>query len=645
MVPGLYDDAAKAIQVQVKKTAYNSRWGNENTKVREFNNLYPEVSKGDLYVNRYKNQLVTYTPYTYLNTKKGARAELPLQYNTCDSLKLNYYRLSSGVIREYADHIDCYLNNYRNDTTTVRADTLIVTGVTNVPSYTLKKHSTGANGQSASATANYDADKKTYTVIVRHLGATDVTINCTGAQDRSDADEGLPSTALSLPKQPEPYHGPIIIEAENMDTKSADRKLTNSGWWAQHTKNFAGMGYVEMKANTGSALRHQQKLAEGGKYNVRIRYANSNKAGTLKVSVNGVSQNAAIQKTGVSDWLEAVVPVTMKTGSNTLIITNSSAITMYIDQVTYEPEGTPAEEFNVNIVDADFGQVTADVDAAAAGQEVTLTITPEDGYAIKALKVINSVFFTQGLTIPVQEAAKEITLTMADENMTIQPIFTDTQAIYNLDFTNVAAGAFPEGWRTTDGSSVRNYPTSNSTGPRTFAGLTGYQGKALYWRTTSAEYGRLNNYKLALEPGTYQLIYAMAAWKGTPTYRAKILNSSGATIKTSTTQTAKPNVNGNSAGDISSATRNTLEFEIKTNGNYIIQFAEMGSGMQEFMLAECRVRKLNDSTDIPTIESNDNEATESVTIYNSAGVRIPALQPGVNIIRTADGKTRKVFVK
>ena len=645
MVPGLYDDAAKAIQVQVKKTAYNSRWGNETNKVKEFNNLYPEVSKGDLYVNRYKNQLVTYTPYTYLNKKKGARAELPLQYNTCDSLKLNYYRLSSGVVREYADHIDFYLNNYRNDTTTVRADTLIVTGVTNVPSYTLKKHSTGANGQSASAAASYDADKKTYTVIVRHLGAADVTINCTGEQDRSGADEGLPSAALPKPKQPEPYHGPIIIEAENMDTKSADRKLTNSGWWAQHTKNFAGMGYVEMKANSGSALRHQQKMAEGGKYNVRIRYANSSKAGNVRVSVNGVGQNAAIQKTGASDWLETVVSVTMKAGSNTLIITNPSAISMYIDQVTYEPEGTPAEKFDVNILDADFGEVTADVDAAAAGQEVTLSINPEEGYAIKALKVTNSVFFTQGLTIPVKEGAKEVTFAMADENMTIQPIFTDTQAIYNLDFTNVAAGEFPVGWRTTDGSSVRNYPTSNGSGPRTFTGLTGYQGKTLYWRTTSAEYGRLSNYKLSLEPGTYQLIYAMAAWKGTPTYQAKILNSSGTTVKASTTQTAKPNVNGNSAGDITSATRNTLEFEVKTKGNYIIQFAEIGSGMQEFMLAECRVRKLHDTTDIMAIEAKDGEASESVEIYNTAGVRIPALQPGVNIIRTADGKTRKVFVK
>ncbi len=648
MVTGLYDDAAKAIPVQVKKSAYNSRWGNESTKVAEFNKLYPEVSKGDLYVNRYKNQLVTYTPYTYLNKKKGARADLPLQYNTCDSLKLRYYRLSSGVIREYADHIDCYLNNYRNDTTFVRADTLIVTGVTNEPSYTLTKHTTGAKGQSASATANYDADEQTYTVIVRHLGAVDVTINCSGTKDRSDADEGLPSTALSLPKQPEPYHGPIIIEAENMDRKSANCQLTHSGWWAQHTKNFAGLGYIEMQANTNSALRHQQKLAEGGNYNIRIRYANSNKAGNLKVTVNDSEKIATIQKTGASDWLEAVVPVTMKAGTNTLTIMNTSAISMYIDQVTYEPEGTPAEEYNVKVADADFGQVTADVKSAAAGQEVTLTINPEDGYAIKALKVINSVFFTQGLTIPVEEGAKEVTFIMEDENMTIQPIFYDTQAIYNLDFTNVASGAFPAGWRTTDGNDVRNYPTSNSSGPRTFAGLTGYQGKALYWRTTSAEYGRLSNYKLELEPGKYQLIYAMAAWKGTPTtptYQAKILSSNGSTIKASATQTAKPNINGNYAGDISSATRYTLDFDIKTAGNYIIQFTEIGGGMQEFMLAECRVRKVNDTTDILTIEANDGDATESVEIYNLSGVRLPALQKGVNIIRSADGKTRKVLVK
>ena len=100
MVAGLYDSIAKTIPVQVKKSGYSSRWGTQSKKVNEFNSLYPEVSTGDLYVNRYHNRLVTYTPYTYLNKKKTAEASIPLLYNTCDTLKLLYGKLSSGYIQE-----------------------------------------------------------------------------------------------------------------------------------------------------------------------------------------------------------------------------------------------------------------------------------------------------------------------------------------------------------------------------------------------------------------------------------------------------------------------------------------------------------------------------------------------------------------
>ena len=87
-----------------------------------------------------------------------------------------------------------------------------------------------------------------------------------------------------------------------------------------------------------------------------------------------------------------------------------------------------------------------------------------------------------------------------------------------------------------------------------------------------------------------------------------------------------------------------MNFDITTAGNYIIQFAEVGSGMQEFMLAECRLRKLYDTAIIAVgDQSNDNQQT--VEIYNAAGVRIPALQKGVNIIRTKDGRSKKVLVK
>ena len=600
-------------------------------------------SKGDLYVNRYRNQLVTYTPYSYLNGKKRASAEIPLQYNTCSTLKLDYGTLSGGVIREYADHIDFYLNNYRADTTTVQNDIITLTGVTAAPTATLKKHTTNAKGQSSKLKDElYDAGNQTYTITVEHLGPLDLTINCAGAATDRQTDV-LPNTALPTPKQPEPYVGPITIEAEDMDRKSANLKLTNSGWWAQDLKDFAGMGYIETQGSSNCALRHQLKLTTAGQYNIRMRYCNATKTGQMTFTVNSKATKVDIEKCSKNDWREVVLTADLKASTNTLIIQNSSSFSgMIIDQVTYEPVGTEPEKFLITVRDADFGTVTPNVEKAAAGETVTLTITPEEGYAIKELRVVNSIFFSQGLTIPVNKDATSVSFTMKDENMTIQPVFYDAKAIYELDFTNVASGALPEGWRTTDGSDVRNYPTSNGSGPRTFTGLVGYQTKALYWRTTSAEYGRNNSFLLTLEPGNYQLVYAMAGWKATPTYQAKILTASGTAVKTSANQTAKPNINGNYAGDVSSAVRNQLDFTVTTKGNYIIQFKEVGTGMQEYLLLECRVRNMT-VTGIETVGSASQSAAEG--IYNLSGVKSQELRRGLNIIRTADGRTIKIIKK
>lgn len=643
IVMGLYDDAAKAIPLQVKRSNYTSRWSTLAKKRADFDAKYPEVSKGDLYVNRYRNQLVTYTPYTYLNAKKTASAEIPLLYNTCDSLKLQYAKLSSGVIREYADHIDFYFNNYRSDSLTQQYDKIIITGVTSEPTCTFTKPTTNAKSHNASLSGkSYNAETKTFTVSVYHMGAAKLTINCTGEATNRLTDV-IPLTALETPKQPEPFKGRIIIEAEDMDRKNVNHKLTNSGWWAQDYKDFAGLGFIETQANTNSALRHYLKLDEGGEYNIRVRYCNSNKAGNMKATVNGTAQDISFEKVAKNDWREAVVKATLRAGTNTLILQNSGTITMTIDQVIYEPVGTPAEKFKVKVREADFGHVIADVDSAVAGQTVHLTITPEDGYGIKALKVVSSIFFTQGKTIPVEKGATEASFVMPDDNVTIQPVFYDMAAVYSLDFTDVAAGAFPVGWRTTDGSDVRNYPTQNGSGPRTFTGLTGYQGKALYWRTTSAEYGRLSDYLLTLEPGRYQLIFAMAAWKGSPTYQANIIKkSTGTTIKSSSTLTAKPDINGNAAGNISTAQRNTLDFEVTTKGDYVIRFKEVGSGMQEFLLAECRIRDLSQVTGITTVHATNRWPQG---IYSPAGVHRKSLQHGLNIVVDADGNTKKVMIR
>ena len=648
-VIGFYDDLAKKIPVQVKKSQRSSRWGTVSKKQADFNAQYEEVSTGDLYVNRFRNQLVTYTPYTYMNTRKTASATIPLRYNTCQTLELTYGKLSSGLIREYADHIDFYLNNYRSDSTTTQTDQIVVTGVTAKPSYTFTKHNTGATGHTAVvATQDYDAEAQTFTISVRHLGPLDLTINCSGSADHSATQPGLPiaqAAALPLPRQPEDYNGPVIIEAENMDYKSVKSvALTHSGWWAPEVQEFAGMGYVDLGTNSTAALRHQLTLKHAGSYDIYVRYCNSTKAGNMTVSVNGQQQALHFDKVALNDWRKAKVSAQLNEGKNTLTITNTGGIGMYIDQIIYEPAGTPAEKFLVTVRDADHGRVEASTSQAAAGETVSFTITPDEGYALKELRVVNSVYYTMGKTIAVPTDGQVALLTMPDDNVTVQPVFYDVASLYKLDFTNVLGGTLPEGWRTTDGSDVRNYPfTATSGGPRTFEGFSGYQGKALYWRNTSAEYGRLTAYPLVLKPGDYKLTFAMAAWKESPKYKVNIIDSKGAVVASSEVYTAAPNASGSMSANLSAAKEYELAFTVTKEDNYVVQFQNSSTGYDEFLLLECR---LNDAT--PTglnPVAATPAATRPVGIYSPSGLRRQSLQHGLNIVVTADGTTRKVIVK
>ena len=645
LVIGFYDDVAKAIPVQLKKSTYQST--SQTKKVSDFNAQYPEVSKGDLYVNRYRNHLVTYTPFTYMNKKKSASAELPLLYNTCDSLKLNYGKLSSGHIREYADRIEVYLNNYRSDSIAQQTDVITITGVTAEPGYVMTKHATGATGQNASVTPNYDAENHTYTVSVKHMGPVDVTINCSGAATDRLTDV-LPSEALPTPQQPEPFVGPVVIEAENMDYKSVKSvALTHSGWCAPDYSEFAGMGYVEMGTNTAASLRHQLKLQQGGDYDILIRYCNTSKAGNVKVTVNGTAVNVACEKVAKNNWRKLKVPAQLKEGSNNLIITNTGGTGLVIDQIIYMPAGTPAEKFLVTVREDNRGTVTPNVSEAAEGDTVTLTVNAKEGYQLKQLRVVNSVFYTMAKTINVTDK-NEVTFVMPEDNVTLLPIFgIDTgdsdKPGYVLDYTTVINGTIPDGWRTTDGSDVHEYPSSYGSGARTMVGFGGYQGKGLYWRNTSAEFGRQSAFPFNLEPGKYKLTWAMAAWKGTPTYTASILPATtGSALATSAALTAAPNANGSTTANLASAKTQELEFTVTQKGKYVVSFKAAGTGYQEYLLLDCRVSMVDDGTGIELVNMANGEST---AIYDLNGRRADSSAKGVIILRSADGKTRKILKK
>ncbi|MBO7581443.1 MAG: glycosyl hydrolase family 98 [Bacteroidaceae bacterium] len=649
IVPVLYDDLAKSIQKKVYKS---SKWSSLTTKVNDFNKLYPEVSTGDLYVNRYRNQLVTYTPYTYMNKNKTASAVIPLQYNTCESLELTWGKLSSGHIREYSDHIDFYLNNFRADTTTMQTDKIVVKGVTKQPSYTLKKHpnnNAGTTTYSVFVTPTYDAEAQTYTVQVRHCAPLDITINCEGDATERNTDV-LPSEPLATPKQPDDFEGPIIIEAENMDRKDVGGiSLTHSGWWASDMNEFAGLGYITLGSKTTASLRHRLKLKKGGEYNIYVRYCNSSKAGNIRVKVNDDSKVMAIEKVSKNDWHKAKITTTLKAGTNLLTLTNTGGVNMIIDQIIYSPVNSTPEKYLVTVRSAQNGKVEPVENEVEEGKTVTLNVKPDEGYKLTQLRVVNSVYYTMSKTIAVNpDAGNTITFTMPDDNVTIMPVFKDATAVYYLDFTGVNNGAMAPGWRCVqEDDAVHEYPNTFDRGARVMTGFSGYQKAAIYWRKQRAEYGRQTAYPLNLEPGEYKLSFACAAWKGTPKYKVEILNkSTGSVIAASTTYSATPNVNGSQSASIAATKKYELPFTIDQKANYVIRFSNMtgGSDLDEFLLAECRISIVETSTGIELVEDFSNES-HPIGIYNTSGVMMERMQPGINIVRDAKGKTRKVYVK
>ncbi len=646
----LYDDLAKTIPVQVKKSAYTSRWGTIAKKTADFNAQYPEVSKGDLYVNRYRNQLMTYMPYTYLNKKRTATGEIPLEYNTCDSLKLTLGMLGSAVVREYGDHLDFYMNNFRTDTTTQVTETIVITGVKAEPTYTMSLRLL-AKG---SATANWNAEQGIYTLAVKHLGGVDVTINCEGSNDRSSVGDALPvATALPLPKQPEAYHGEIVIEAEDMDYKNVKSCATLPFNSHPNVRGHAANGFMEMGTNTSGTLRHQLNLNEGGDYRITVRYMNATKAGRLTATVNGTRTTVDYAKAGYNDWKKVTFDATLKAGKNDLTLANTSGIALFIDQIVYTPVDVEPERFLITIRKASHGSVTTEVSEAQEGDTVTLTINAAEGYRLKELRQVNGVNYTMGTTIKLTSYDAEaglLTFVMPDDIVTLLPVFAkaedvqpvEGETVYSLDFANVADGTLPEGWRCVqENGEVHQYPESYSLGARTFQGFSGYQGKALYWRDGCAEYGRQTDSPLTLQPGEYVLTYAMAAWKEMPNYKVQILGSDEKAVASSDIYDATPNADGNRSADLSDADIRQLAFTINSTGNYVVSFQNTSTHaatFHEFLLLDCILIRKSTPNSINFVHEGTGNTQ---TIYDLQGRQVN--NPTRKGIYIKNGK--KVFVK
>lgn len=634
----LNDDAAKQIPVVVQKSAYDSFWSSEDEKVDEFNKLYPEVCTGDLYVSRFKNQLIAYTPYTYLNSKTTAKGNIPLQYNTCDKMELTWGKLSSGVIREYADHIDFYLNNYRTDTMTLVTDQIIIYGATTEPTYTMTLRGE-AKGNS---TVSWDPATNTFTLDVNHLGPVDITINCSGNATgrRTDEANSKPLT-VDLPKQPGEYKGTIIIEAEDMDNKDVLNCVTFPYEQYPEARGHSGNGFVDMGIDNVSSLRHDLNMTTSGHYTVSIRYTSDKNKGLLYATMtnaNGKTNKKLIaEKTLTNEWKKIDFEIDLAEGVNTLLIKKMSSSSMYIDNVTYTPAGTPKEEFSITILETEHGKASTTITQATEGELIAIQVEPEPGYVLRKWDI------NRNNTI----VRDDNTFVMPDDYVKIAPVFSvDAQDYaYYLDFMEVNGGSIPKGWRAEDGKGgeMHEYPYGYGSGPRIFDGFNAYQGKALYWRNSFADYGSQPEFPLKLAPGNYTLSFAMAAWKGKPAYKAQILNKhNGEMVAESPVYLAAPNANGNIFYEFNNFQSLKMTFNIKEEDDYVIRFETATGEWSEFLLFECNIKELHDTSEINLIESAGDKVE---SVYNPAGILIEPIQKGLNIVRHTDGTTHKIYVK
>ncbi|MBR4591561.1 MAG: hypothetical protein IKO36_13025, partial [Bacteroidaceae bacterium] len=505
-----YDAVSQNIPVKMNRSDYNANttWANQQAKVNAFNNQYPSVSSGDLFVSRFKNKLITYYPYSYIRAANTASATIPLQYNTCTSLGLEYYKFGNGVIEEHSDYIDIYLNNYRMDTTTVVTDIITINGASSRPSCSYYNKSRCVGSTAAVNDYSETWSNGVYTLRVPHNGPVDIRISCSGSNSRT-ATDAITRTAInpnSIAK-PAPYYGPLTIEAENMDFKNIKENIINQYYSNyQSTRGHSAMGFQIMGTNKEAALRNNVKLNRTGKYNISVRYMADSANGALDINVNGNSKAAILPATKTNEWKTAEVIADLNEGQNEVVYKNVGGTNVFIDNVTY-------------------------------------SIIEEE-----------------------EESGSE------------EPISSD---VYTLSFDGVSNDRIPVGMVSTVGSQIHEYNKSYDQGPRVYADFsnTGEFTSAMYWRGWDGNvgyltYGEQNDYKLHLIPGNYTMTFTNIAWKGTPSYTAAIVTEGGSEIVSQNYSTTI-NMDGNRNAAItgSAADTKSLDFEITTEGDYVIQFS------------------------------------------------------------------------
>lgn len=327
----LDDVPANSFQVKINKSAYATRWPNITAKTNELNSLFPSEYTGTLYAGRHENGWVIYNP---LKVDQTASANIPFKYNTCSSMDLTFSQYTGVVVKETANQVKFYLNNYDNVLNTgLRTDIIRINGSTAQPTWSFTDR---GNHQASVVSANWSGG--VFTLTIQHNGALDITVNCAGTAT-GRLTTYTPSTVIS-PVPPPVYQGPIQHEAEHFDYKSIAGNTANGASGA--IRNYTGQGYLQLGTNAAASIRDTLYITYPGTYQLQTRYAvTGGNVGTVNLYVNGnnVATPLFTQTASTSTWAVNTQTITLNAGFNIIEFRANAAApySVYVDNIIVRP--------------------------------------------------------------------------------------------------------------------------------------------------------------------------------------------------------------------------------------------------------------------------------------------------------------------
>ncbi len=327
-IPTVYkleDADANSFQLKINRSAYSGRWPDIASKTSELNQLFPQEYTGDLYAGRHENGWVTYNPY---KTGKTASACIPFKYNTCDSMKLTYSQYSAGVIKEFPDKINVYLNNYDNVLdSNLKNDTILIYGCSSEPTY-----ASVDRGKVQASVISKGWEGGVLTLVIKHNGALDLTINCSGtATNRLTA---FTPSSITVPRKPDFYTGPRQNEFECADYKNISSVIASG--YNGTVRKYTGQGYLILGTNANASVRDTVSILKKGSYKLQIRYmVPLGDVNSLDLYVNDskISTPIFVKTASNGDWGIYTQYITLQEGYNSIMLkaNKGGSYTMALD--------------------------------------------------------------------------------------------------------------------------------------------------------------------------------------------------------------------------------------------------------------------------------------------------------------------------